>query len=117
MDRESFLTKIEEYLISVGFDKIEDTFISKRQVQQPGQTMIINGKRMMNPGQVIDVKFEVLLVGPGSMLNKNGECERKFDVIEFHIIQNGEYMVDYSNSFNWDEFGIFKMYCEKIFNI
>lgn len=110
MNREEFLNSINDYLESVGFIKNDNIYLKETQARTAGQVMVINGRRMEQPGQIINIKMTIEECGEGFV------GEESFELIGLKVAQNNEIIAEYNISFYYDEFETFKEYCKKLFN-
>lgn len=85
--------------------KTENIWERETQIKQQGHTMIINGQRIQQPDQIIDLKYKVELCGSGSLENEDGSNHQDFEMVCIQVIQ-GEEVIQESNDsiYNIDEF-------------
>jgi len=88
--RDSFVEWIDKRLTGLNFCKSEDSemWSLERDVQTAGQTMIINGQRMDQPGQVRHLKFQVEIFGDGEVKDVSAERIDPFVEINFYVFEN-----------------------------
>lgn len=65
--RNNFLEKISRELEYYGFRRSADEFTVDQNIRTGGQTMIINGQRYEDPGQIIPIKMIVRALGTGEV--------------------------------------------------
>lgn len=104
--RNNFLTQLDQFLTSLGFSKTDNVYIKEFQVRGQGSTMMINGQRFDQPGQLINVKKEIKLRGEGEVFDDNSTD--KFEMIYVAEYNNNERIKYINNAFYYDEIDMFK---------
>lgn len=113
---DSLCNHIEATLNGKGFTKRDDKkWILPKQFQQPGQVMVINGQRMEQPSQIINVEFVVDVMGVGYI--KSPDKEEDLLYIIFSVNQNEDEVKTYSFGFYKDDAQYFDQVLSNIFNI
>lgn len=105
----NFLDNIHNLLTSIGFTNTNEVYEWNRQIQQRGQTIIINGQRMDQPGQTITISYKIEIVGDGCMMDTNDNIEREFTQIRFEV--GGDV---HEECFYWDDFTYFENILKQI---
>lgn len=109
MNRESFLFHIKEKMESNGFQSDENKYIKKSQIQQPGTIMIINGRKVEQPGNIIEIEMVLECLGEGFV------DEEPFELIGFTVYRGDETIFELNQSFYYNEFELFDNICMRIF--
>ena len=105
-----FIEQIKEFLKEYSFDG-ENIFSKNSTKQLPGQVIIINGKQVQQPGQIINFQFIVELFGDGLV------DDEEFLMIHFTITQDNRVIRELFESFYLDDFEKFKLVYNQFFNI
>lgn len=85
--------------------KTENIWERETQIKQQGHTMIINGQRIQQPDQIIDLKYKVELCGSGCLENEDGSNHQDFEMVCIQVIQGDEIIQEFNDSiYNIDEF-------------
>ena len=94
-----FQETLRSYLESKGFVKeSDDVYKIEKELEQPGQRLIINGQLMNSPPIKIPLRLSITLMGPGSI------NEEPFEAIKIEI-QNGQESMVYTQAFyDFEEF-------------
>ena len=109
---------IESTLNGKGFTKNDNKWSLTKQIQQPCQIMIINGQRMEQPGQVINIEYIVELLGEGYIETTNIPDTRNDILYMNFITKQGEDELN-SNAFGLydDDSEYFNIILASIFKI
>lgn len=107
--KQEFLDNIRNTLTSIGFAEDNNTYEWKRQVRQRGQTIVINGQRMDQPGQTITISYKIEIIGDGCVMDVNDNIERGFTQIRFEV--NGDTLEE---CFYQDDFPYFENILKQI---
>lgn len=88
--RDSFIEWINKRLTELSFCKSEDSesWTLKKEDHRNGTTMIINGRRIDQPGEVRHLKFQVEVFGDGEMKDVDTERTDPFVEINFYVFEN-----------------------------
>ena len=109
LQRDEFIEQVSSLLLQAGFIQNANIYTLEKKIHQGGQTIVINGQRMDQPGKVLTVKYEVEIVGDGCIMNVNDEVEESFTQIRISTpggsIEEGFY---------WDDFEWFRTVFNKI---
>lgn len=104
-----FMDNVHNLLTSIGFVNDNEVYEWKRQIQQHGQTIVINGQRMDQPGQIITIPYRIEVVGDGCIMDADDNIEQEFTQIRFEV--NGE---THEECFNWNDFAYFENILKQI---
>ena len=88
--RDSFIEWIDKRLTGLSFCKSEDSesWVLEKEDHRNGTTMIINGRRIDQPGEVRHLKFQVEVFGEGDMKDVGTERTDPFVEINFYVFEN-----------------------------
>lgn len=118
--RAEFLDFIERRLKGLNFSKKEDSDIwwMDSEVRQPGQTIVINGHRIDQPGPILKVKFVVELFGDGELEDVKTNRLDPFVEMKFSI-DDGRELIEQWPVFCmfYDDQPLFDSLLNKIFNL
>ena len=94
-----FQETLRSYLESKGFVKeSEDVYKIEKELEQPGQRLVINGQLMNSPPVKIPLRLSITLMGPGSI------NEEPLEVIKIEM-QQGQDLQELTQCFyDFDEF-------------
>lgn len=109
VQRNEFMDNIHNLLTSIGFTNTNEVYEWNRQVRQRGQTIVINGQRMDQPGQIITIPYRIEIVGDGCVMDEDDNIEQEFTQIRFEV--NGDM---HEECFNWDDFAYFENILKQI---
>ena len=113
--KNKWMKDLEQEVLSRGFQKIEQGYELIKNVQQPGQTISINGRVMHQPGKTIEIKQTIVFNGEGWVGDENEENKKEFTQIKFKIEQNGQEIGTFEEGFYWDDIDHFKYMFNTIF--
>jgi hypothetical protein len=109
VQRNEFMDNIHNLLTSIGFTNTNGVYEWDRQVQQRGQTIVINGQRMDQPGQTIIIPYRIEIIGDGCVMAEDDNIEQEFTQIRFEV--NGDI---HEECFKWDDFAHFENILKQI---
>lgn len=108
--KEQFISKLEEALFGYGFSKKDNNTYERIQtLTQPGQVMIINGRQMKQPDQLVEIKHVVKEVGDGYISNMDDTNKVDLTTYEFLVYVNGREQGAMSIAYRWDDVEDFKI--------
>jgi hypothetical protein len=107
--RNKFMDSVHNLLTSIGFTNTNEVYEWNRQIQQRGQTIIINGQRMDQPGQTITILYRIEILGDGCVMDESDNIEQEFTHIRFEF--NGDI---HEECFYWDDFTHFENIIKQI---
>lgn len=102
--KDQFISKVDEMLTKLNFVKTENKYELNKVVSQPGQVIVINGQRLEQPGQSVNIKYVITDLGDGYI--SNVDDSNKIDLIFYKIevyvqdVLEGEY----SSGYGFDEY-------------
>lgn len=110
--KQEFISTFESALIDNGFEKKEicDTPVYERvkHARLPGQIISINGQTMEQPGQIVEVKTVVYILGDGWIADMDESNKRNFTQIRLYTMQGDVTVMDYEGCFYWDDIDFLK---------
>ena len=107
VQRNEFMDQVVSLLAQAGFEGEDNKYTLEKIARQPGQTVIINGQRMEQPGREYKIIYDIEIVGDGCIENEDGSIDANFTQIRFSIGDQ-----EYEECFRWDNFEWFN----KVFN-
>lgn len=115
--KDNWLTEVESIVTEHSFVKIDDDTYSKETIGYTGgQTIIVNGQRMEQPGQQVRITQSIKFNGDGWISNMDDSCRRNFTQIIFSI-DTGEYADTYEECIYWDDINRVKQIINQIFKL
>ena len=115
--KDNWLNEVEFIVTEHSFMKIDDNTYSKETIGYTGgQTIIVNGQRMEQPGQQIKITQSIKLNGDGCISNMDDSCRRDFTQIIFSI-GSGEHEDTYEECIYWDDANRVKQIIDQIFKL
>jgi sulfur carrier protein ThiS len=102
--KDQFTSKVNEFLEKLGFVKNENIYELNKNFVQKKQVIIVNGQRMEQPGQNVNIKYVITDLGDGYI--SNVDDSNKIDLIFYKIevyvqdVLEGEY----SSGYGFDEY-------------
>jgi hypothetical protein len=101
--KEDWLNGVESLLNGYSFNKTEDGNYSKETIKYTsGQTIIINGQRMEQPGQQIKITQSIVFNGDGCISNMDDSDKRNFTQVVFKINSDLQDQT-YEECIYWDD--------------
>lgn len=106
--KDQFISKVDEMLTKLNFVKTENKYELNKVVSQPGQVIVINGQRMEQPGQSINIKYIINDLGEGYYSNPDdsNKVDLMFYKTEAYIQDQLE--GEYSSGYSLDDFKRFE---------
>jgi hypothetical protein len=98
-----FIDSIQELLQSKGFKEVDNNWQRIQQHRLPGQIISINGQRLEQPGQIIEVKYSVHFNEDGWVSNEDETIKRDFTQIHLIIKEGETTQLDHEECFYWDD--------------
>ena len=119
-NRNSFIDWINERMTELEFVKEpeREKWFFERDVQTSTQTLIVNGRRMDQPGETHHLRFEVNVYGDGGMKDFGNETVSPFVEVNFNVFQDGNDMTEWPTfCMFYDDQELFETLLGKIFRI
>ena len=117
LSKEGWLNEVETLLNGYSFNKTEDGNYNKEIIQYSGgQTIVINGQRMEQPGQQIKIMQSVLFNGDGWIADKDESNKQNFTQVVFEVKSNVQEII-YEECIYWDDTQRVKELIYQIFGI
>ena len=115
--KEDWLNEVETLLNGYSFNKTEDGNYSKETIKYTGgQTIIINGQRMEQPGQQIKITQLIVFNGDGWIANEDESDKRNFTQVVFEINSDSQKQ-SYEECVYWDNTQRIRELINQIFRI
>lgn len=115
--KEEFTQNINNILTSIGFSRSDDTYEFIKTYTQPGQVMIVNGRRMEQPGKQLTVKYTIQDLGDGYCENSDGSNRVDNTTYEFRVVMGEELLSEVFIAYSWDDIESFKKDLQNILQI
>ena len=118
--RDSFIEWIDKRLTGLSFCKSEDSesWTLEKEVQGNEMTVIVNGRRVDQPGEVRHLKFQVEVFGDGEMKDVSTERIDPFVEINFYVFENDFLISEYPTfCMFFDDNILFDSLLNKIFEL
>ena len=115
--KEDWLNKVETILNGYSFNKNEDGNYNKETIQYSGgQTIVINGQRMEQPGQQIKIMQSVLFNGDGWIADNDESNKQNFTQVVFEVKSDIQEII-YEECIYWDDAQRVRELINQIFGI
>lgn len=101
--KQIFLDTINDFLTQRQFLKVDDGYEKKENHRLPGQVISINGRRMEQPGQLIESVKSILFVGDGWCADESEKNMREFTQLKITIIEGNQKVLDHEEAIYWDD--------------
>lgn len=101
--KQEFLDQILNTIQSSGFEEVDLRYEKTTIHRQHGQTIIINGQQMEQPGKPVQIKHVIYFNGDGWVANEDESDKREFTQIKFVVEQDDQTMMEYEDCFYWDD--------------
>jgi len=89
--REEFINHVNERLTPLFTkDPEKELWVNERDVQVGAQVVVVNGKRMDQPGQTRHITTYVEVYGDGEIKDVNNETTEQFAQVDFYVIEEGQ---------------------------
>ena len=109
----SLTKQISKYLKSLGFKEENLVWTFSREIESPGATLIINGQRMQQPGQKMQVEVVVEAIEGGSIKTVDKEDLEELTQVVFRV-KHGESHGEFEECLYNDDFIRFKQIMQEI---
>lgn len=114
---ESLIKNIKGHLITKGFiSNDEIIYIKTSEVVDNSQIVIINGQRIVKPGNKHIMKYIIELIGRG-LISEIDKEDEEFILIGFKIFNNDNVIGTTNMSFYKDDFSLFINYYNQLIQI
>ena len=107
--KEIFYEELDKMLIAKGFSGNNNIWTKSFSAQTQSSVMIINGQRMEQPGQPIQILYKLEVIGDGEV---SGD---QFSQINFKIQQGKEVVVDLEECIYYDELKLINEIINKLY--
>jgi hypothetical protein len=106
---------VENYIVPLGFEETVYGYARVRTVRQPGQTIIINGHPMQQPGKEIEIRQDIYLDGDGWVADMDESNKVEFTQVRFEAYQGDDLTSHYEEAFYWDNPEYFINFFNQVF--
>ena len=117
LPKDNWLNEVEAIITGYSFNKVDDNTYSKETIQYSGgQTIIINGQRMEQPGQQIKLSNIIRFNGDGWLADEDENNKQNFTQVVFEINSDSEEQ-SYEECIYWDDTQRVRELINQIFKI
>lgn len=114
---DSLIKDIKDYLIREGFKSGDEIiYIKTSEVTDNSQIMIINGQRIVKPGNKHIIKYLIEFMGKG-LVSEVDKDDEEFLLIDFKIFNNNNIIGSTNMSFYKEDFNLFINYYNRLIQI
>jgi hypothetical protein len=101
--KEDWFNEVETILNGYSFNKTENGNYNKKTIQYSGgQTIVINGQRMEQPGQQIKISNEIRFIGDGWIADEDESNKQNFTQVVFEIKSDVQELI-YEECIYWND--------------
>lgn len=117
LSKDNWLNEVEAFITGKTFEKIDDNTYRKESIQYTGgQTIIINGQRMEQPGQQVKITQSIILNEDGWISNLDDSNKQDFTQVVFSIA-NDDQEDNYEECIYWNDTQRVKELINQIFKL
>jgi hypothetical protein len=113
--KQEWINAVESHIIPKNFEEILGGYERIRLVRQPGQTVIINGRQMQQPGKEIEIRQYIYLDGDGWVADMDESNKVEFTQVRFEAYQGDNLTSQYEEAFYWDNPEYFINFFNQVF--
>lgn len=113
--KQEWINTVESHIFPNGFEEILGGYERIKLARQPGQTVIINGRQMQQPGKEIEIRQYIYLDGDGWVANMDESNKMEFTQVRFEVYQGDKLSMQYEEVFYWDNPTYFINFFNQIF--
>jgi hypothetical protein len=113
--KQEWINTVESHIFPNGFEEILGGYERIKLARQPGQTVIINGRQMQQPGKEIEIRQYIYLDGDGWVANMDESNKMEFTQVRFEAYQGDKLSMQYEEVFYWDNPTYFINFFNQIF--
>lgn len=113
--KQEWINTVESHIFPNGFEEILGGYERIKLARQPGQTVIINGRQMQQPGKEIEIRQYIYLDGDGWVANMDESNKMEFTQVRFEAYQGDKLSMQYEEVFYWDDPTYFIKFFNQIF--
>lgn len=113
--KQEWINAVESHIIPKDFVEILGGYERIKLVRQPGQTVIINGRQMQQPGKEIEIRQYIYLDGDGWVADMDESNKVEFTQVRFEAYQGDKLSMQYEEIFYWDNPTYFIIFFNQIF--
>lgn len=117
LSKDNWLNEVEAFITGKTFEKIDDNTYRKESIQYAGgQTIIINGQRMEQPGQQVKITQSVTFNEDGWVSNLDDSNKQGFTQVVFGITAGDQENI-YEECIYWNDANRVKELINQIFRL
>lgn len=113
--KQEWINAVESHIIPKDFEEILGGYERIKLVRQPGQTVIINGRQMQQPGKEIEIRQYIYLDGDGWVADMDESNKVEFTQVRFEAYQGDKLSMQHEEVFYWDNPTYFINFFNQIF--
>lgn len=113
--KQEWINTVESHIFPNGFEEILGGYERIKLARQPGQTVIINGRQMQQPGKEIEIRQYIYLDGDGWVANMDESNKMEFTQVRFEAYQGDKLSMQHEEVFYWDDPTYFIKFFNQIF--
>jgi hypothetical protein len=113
--RAEWIKAVENHIVPLGFEETVYGYARVRTVRQHGQTIIINGQTMQQPGKEIEIRQDIYLDGDGWVADMDESNKVEFTQVRFEAYQGDDLTSHYEEAFYWDNPEYFINFFNQVF--
>lgn len=103
LTKDNWLNEVEAIITGYSFNKVDDNTYSKDTIQYSGgQTIVINGQRMEQPGQQIKISNVIRFNGDGWIANEAESNKQNFTQVVFEVKSDTQEII-YEECIYWND--------------
>lgn len=113
--KQEWINAVESHIFPNGFEEILGGYERIKIARQPGQTIIINGRQMQQPGKEIEIRQYIYLDGDGWVADMDESNKMEFTQVRFEVYQGDKLSMQYEEVFYWDDPTYFINFFNQVF--
>ena len=113
--KQEWINTVESHIFPNGFEEKLGGYERIKFARQPGQTVIINGRQMQQPGKEIEIRQYIYFDGDGWVANMDESNKMEFTQVRFEAYQGDKLSMQYEEVFYWDNPTYFINFFNQIF--
>jgi hypothetical protein len=113
--KQEWINTVESHIFPNGFEEILGGYERIKLARQPGQTVIINGRQMQQPGKEIEIRQYIYLDGDGWVADMDESNKVEFTQVRFEEYQGDKLSMQYEEVFYWDNPTYFINFFNQVF--
>ena len=102
--KDQFISKVDEMLTKLNFVKTENKYELNKNFVQKKQVIIVNGQRMEQPGQSVNIKYIINDLGEGYYSNPDDSNKVDLMFYKTEVYVQDQLEGEYSSGYSLDDF-------------